>query len=492
MISGARLEYLLGYPHGCVEQTTSSTLPLIAARTILPRIGMAKLSQAELERRIAAGLQRLATMRTDSGGLGYWPGDDEPNVYGTAYAIRAVILAKQAGVNAPAGMLEGMTSYLADAMLARDTGPEVSAAIAQSLAEAGALEASAADALYDKREAQSVFGLASLAMALNALPGQEDRVSTLLDLLEKSFDDKGELSVAPKGDDFYYYGSPERSRAQAAIALARLRRSSKVLPALLRTIAKGTESYTTQATAYSLLALAEHLATEVGDGAPVRVRLDGQEIAAGKDLGFGSREFRIPVAGLRGKKAKLVLESGGNRSVGYAISSAWQRAPKASDSPAASRAANGPSVYRVYSDPRGGAVDLGKVRAGDMLRVALYIRLPELADERRGYVAVTDRLPAGFEPVQPDLATVASAPQLESHHPFASALRYSSSEPSHIEMHDDRVNVYFDKVWGDSVAVTYLVRATTPGHFALPAAAGEMMYEPDGIGWSDAGEVTIQ
>jgi hypothetical protein len=94
--------------------------------------------------------------------------------------------------------------------------------------------------------------------------------------------------------------------------------------------------------------------------------------------------------------------------------------------------------------------------------------------------------------VQPDLSTVASAPQIESHHPFANALRYASSEPSHIEMHDDRVNVYFDRVWGDSVAVTYLVRATTPGHFALPAAAGEMMYEPDGIGWSDAGEVTIQ
>jgi hypothetical protein len=137
-------------------------------------------------------------------------------------------------------------------------------------------------------------------------------------------------------------------------------------------------------------------------------------------------------------------------------------------------------------------VDLSKVHAGDLLRVALYIRLPELDSERMGYVAVTDRLPAGFEPVQPELSTVASAPQIESHHPFANALRYSSSEPSHIEMRDDRVNVYFDRVWGDSVAVTYLVRATTPGHFALPAAAGEMMYEPDGIGWSDAGEVTIQ
>ena len=118
--------------------------------------------------------------------------------------------------------------------------------------------------------------------------------------------------------------------------------------------------------------------------------------------------------------------------------------------------------------------------------------MPELDEERRGYVALTDRLPAGFEPVQPDLATVASAPEIESHHPFADALRWPSSEVNHIEMHDDRVSIYFDRPWGDSVAATFLVRATTPGKFALPAAVGEMMYESDGLGYSDAGEVIIQ
>ncbi|MDI1479759.1 MG2 domain-containing protein [Polyangium sp. y55x31] len=489
---GARLEWLLGYPHGCVEQTTSSTLPLIAARTILPRIGVTRLSEGELQKRIAAGIQRLATMRTDSGGLAYWPGGDEPNVYGTAYAIRAVILAKKAGVNPPAGLLEGMQRFLADRMLDEDTAPEVSAAIAESLADAGALDRSAADALFDRKDNQSVFGLGSLALALASLPDQEDRVKTLLDMIEGSFDERGVLSNTKRMNDFYYYGSPSRSRAQAAIALARLRRSSLILPLLLREIAADMDDYTTQATAYSLLALSQHLEASTDDGVAVRIQLDGESLAPTADLGFGSKEFAIPLSRVRGKKMKLMLTAEGDRSVGYAISSAWQRAIAASDSPAATRGENGPSVYRVISDPRGGAVELSKVRAGDLLRVALYARLPEVGDERRGYVALTDRLPAGFEPVQPDLATVASAPGIDSHHPFYSALRWSSSEASHIEMRDDRVNVYFDKVWGDSVAATYLVRATTPGVFALPAAAGELMYEPDSVGYSDAGQVTIQ
>ncbi len=489
---GARLEYLLGYPHGCVEQTTSSTLPLIAARTILPRIGLSNLSQAELDNRIRSGIARLATMRTDDGGLAYWPGGDDSNVYGTAYAIRAVILAKRIGIEAPSGMLEEMKRFLANRMLNSETAPEVSAAIAESLADAGSLESSTTDALYDRHNDQSIFGLSSLALALASLPGQEDRVKALVDEIEKGFDAEGGLVNTKRMNDFSYFGSSERSRAQATIALARLRRSSPLLPILLSRTASTMDDYTTQATAYSLLALSTHLETTATTGANIQAKLDGEMLAVSNDLGFGSKEFAIPLGRVRGKKVKLVLETEGNEAVGYTIGSNWQRTIIAADAPNSTRGAHGPSVYRVISDPRGGAVDLSKIKAGTLLRVAVFARLPDLDEDRRGYVALTDRLPAGFEPVQPDLATVATAPEIESHHPFADSLRYASAEVNHIDMHDDRVSIYFDRPWGDSVAATFLVRATTPGIFALPAAVGELMYEADGLGYSDAGEVTIQ
>lgn len=489
---GARLEYLLGYPHGCVEQTTSSTLPLIAARTILPRIGLSYLSQSELDKRIRAGIARLATMRTGDGGLAYWPGGDDSNVYGTAYAIRAVILAQKIGIEAPPGMLDGMKRYLKEEMLDGGTPPEVSAAIAESLADAGSLDTSTSDALYDRHENQSVFGLSSLALALSSLPGQEDRVQQLLDTIEKGFDAEGDLVNTQRLHDFSYFGSSERSRAQATIALARLRRSSTALPILLGRAARAMDNYTTQATAYSLLALSAHLEATPTTNANVQAKLDGETLPLGNDLGFGGKEFVIPISRVKGKKVKLLLETDGNESVGYTIGAAWQRAMSAGDAPNATCGEHGPSVYRVISDPRGGAVNLSKIKAGTLLRVALFARLPNLDDERRGYVALTDRLPAGFEPVQPDLATVASAPELESHHPFADTLRWNSAEVNHIDMHDDRVSIYFDRPWSESVAATFLVRATTPGIYALPAAVGELMYESDGLGYSDGGEVTIQ
>jgi alpha-2-macroglobulin len=490
---GQRLDYLLDYPHGCVEQTTSSTLPLIAARAILPRIGFTRLSDSELKVRIKAGLDRLATMRTESGGLAYWPGETEPNVYGTAYAIRAVLLARAAGVEAPKGLLEGMKTYLADRLLGHNLEPEVQAAVAQSLTDLGELPAGAADALQDHAEKQSVFGKASLALALHGLAGQEDRVAALLDAVEAGFDEKGELLVRPSNNDFYYYGSPTRSKAQAAIALSRLRPAARVLPVLLHGLAEGTEKYTTQATAYSLLALAAHLEGSTAEGAPVRVSLDGGELAATRDLGFGSKEYQIPLASLRGKKVKLALAGGDDHAVGFIASARWRRPLAAHGSAVATSTPRGPLVYRVITTPRGAAVDLARVHAGDVLRVAILARLPvDTVDRGRlGYLALTDHLPAGFEPIQPDLATVASVPDLDEAHPFSSALRRGSSA-SHVELHDDRVELYFDHVYGDEVAATYLVRAATPGEFILPPAAGELMYEGESCGYSDAGRVTVQ
>jgi uncharacterized protein YfaS (alpha-2-macroglobulin family) len=491
---GARLEYLLDYPHGCVEQTTSSTLPLLAARTILPRIGHVGLSEKELDKRIAAGLARFETMRTSSGGLAYWPGGSEANVFGTAYAARAVVLAKTAGVEPPPGLLEGIQRYLGDMMLSPAIGPEVQAAIAQTLGETDLLPASAADALFDTRDKQSLFGLASLALALHALPGQDDRVSKLLDAVEASFGEGITLVKHPAADDFFYYGSSTRSRAQAAIALARLRPAARVLPALLDNLAGSTETYTTQATAWSLLAVAEHLEGEPKAGANVTATLDGLPLASATDIGFGSKEIRIPVASVMGRPAKLHLASLEGRTLGFMVKSRWRRALSAPGAHLASHTRVGPDVYRAYTDPKGRAIDLHKVHAGDVVRVLVVTRLPDpsrVDRARHGYVAVTDKIAGGFEPIDPDLATVARPPELPPTAPYGLYFREYEGSADHVELHDDRVNVYFDHPWGDVVTASYLLRATTPGTFTIPPASGELMYEADSEGYSDAGEVTI-
>jgi alpha-2-macroglobulin len=488
-----RVEFLLGYPHGCVEQTTSSTLPLVAARDILPRIGASRRDDDFFYTRIAAGLARLASMKTASGGLGYWPGDPDPNVFGTAYAIRAFVRAKALGIDTHPDVLAGMTRFLADHV--RHDGAPLGerAAIAQSLAELGALPPGILDTLFARRGEMDLFARASLALALGPSDVTRERVGVVLDEIEKAL---GEASLECRDIDYGHYGSTARTRAQVVMALTRFRRTSPHLPALVREIATSTEGYTTLATAWGLLAIADHLKGlgSTASSSSVTATLDGRELPVARTLASG-REYEVPLAELVGKKAELVLHGGADQVIGFLVRAAY-RQPIAADAGSllSATAPNGPEVFRVYTRPDGSAVDLDKVAAGELLRVALLVRLPRGPDIKRGYLAITDRLPAGFEAVQPDLATVASAPELGASHPLKGLLDYPRSAASHVEMRDDRVLLYFDKVsdYFDDVAATYLVRVTTPGSFALPPAMAELMYQPDSLSYSESGAVHVQ
>ena len=233
---------------------------------------------------------------------------------------------------------------------------------------------------------------------------------------------------------------------------------------------------------------------EAAGGAPFTVTLGDAPLVAFKDIGGGSQEFHVPISELRGKDTPLRLQSDSKAALAFIVRGAWKRELADAKGLAATSAAKGPDIYRVFTDARGEAVDLAAVKPGQVLRVALLADLPlgDLDSSEMNYLAVTDRLPAGFEPIQPDLWTVARAPEVTDAHPFADMLRYGGSDASFIELRDDRVQIYFDRVWGERVLATYLVRASTPGTFVLPPAAAEFMYVGDSLGYSSTGSVTVK
>src|SRR5690606_23680126 len=79
---GKRLEYLIQYPHGCVEQTTSSVFPQLALSQLMD---LGEKQTAEIDRNVKAGLNRLKGFRLTNGGLGYWPGAGEADEWSTNY-----------------------------------------------------------------------------------------------------------------------------------------------------------------------------------------------------------------------------------------------------------------------------------------------------------------------------------------------------------------------------------------------------------------------
>ena len=93
------MKYLIGYPYGCVEQTTSRLIPALIAKANLDLFYDA-ISQKDIANIIDTGIARLSALQTPSGGWGWWS-EDTPSPYTTAYVLENLDAAKKDVVTVP-------------------------------------------------------------------------------------------------------------------------------------------------------------------------------------------------------------------------------------------------------------------------------------------------------------------------------------------------------------------------------------------------------
>jgi uncharacterized protein YfaS (alpha-2-macroglobulin family) len=104
-----RLEFLIRYPYGCIEQTTSSVFPQLALKTLLSDD---ESSQRKIDMNINAGIDRLRRFQVSEGGFSYWPGGMEANPWGTNYAAQFLFEARKQGYMVPDAMYDAVANYL--------------------------------------------------------------------------------------------------------------------------------------------------------------------------------------------------------------------------------------------------------------------------------------------------------------------------------------------------------------------------------------------
>jgi alpha-2-macroglobulin len=103
---------MVRYPYGCIEQTTSSTRPLLYVSTLLDTIDPALAKDQPVDKMVRYGIERILAMQTSQGGFAYWPGGGVPNEWGTAYATHLLLDAKQAGYAVPDRALADALDWL--------------------------------------------------------------------------------------------------------------------------------------------------------------------------------------------------------------------------------------------------------------------------------------------------------------------------------------------------------------------------------------------
>lgn len=97
-----RLDFLVRYPYGCVEQTTSAALPQV----YLPKlVTLGEEQERQVQNNVHAGLKRLRSFQTASGGFSYWPGSSAYSDWSDVYAGYFLVEAKRFGYDVPQDML---------------------------------------------------------------------------------------------------------------------------------------------------------------------------------------------------------------------------------------------------------------------------------------------------------------------------------------------------------------------------------------------------
>jgi hypothetical protein len=139
--------------------------------------------------------------------------------------------------------------------------------------------------------------------------------------------------------------------------------------------------------------------------------------------------------------------------------------------------------YAGLEDPKDVRLEAGRyhVRAGSLVKVTLT--MTNVA--RRYHIALIDKLPAGLEPVNPELKGMATNSSKEATgSDDDSHCWWSRPWFEHQNLRDERVEAFASLLQPGHHTYSYTARATSLGQFIAPAASAEEMYSPEIFGRS--------
>jgi uncharacterized protein YfaS (alpha-2-macroglobulin family) len=126
------------------------------------------------------------------------------------------------------------------------------------------------------------------------------------------------------------------------------------------------------------------------------------------------------------------------------------------------------------------------IRAGARVRIRLELSI----HAPRYHVALTDRLPAGLEPIHTEMATTRNVPGDSEDLP-ARPVPWWGPWYEHHNLRDERAEVFAQKITPGVYVFTYVARAMTPGTYVAPPARAEEMYAPETCGRTEATTVAV-
>ena len=448
----SRLSYLLGYPHGCLEQITSKGFPQLYISSFTDLTPQQAKSTEEAVKEV---IRRLRSYQTVDGAFAYWPGGTSSNGWGTVYATHFLLEASKKGYLVPEAMKQSVLNNLR--RVARNWKPATSYYMDSEettqayrlyvLALAGSPEMGAMNRLKEMKDLASMSRW-SLASAY-ALVGREDVAQ---DLISKT-------TALPSGYSEYdeTFGSDVRDQSIQLMTLCLLDKG-KEAATLVEELSKQLSSddwLSTQSTAFALVALSDYLAKYRVDGV-----MDFTYACGGKDgqVKTDKNIWSETLLDKAGTSASVELKNTGKSTLFARIIT--EGIPEQGEEKAY---ANGVSLAVSYVDLNGRPVNVAQLEQGTNFSAVVTVKNPSA----RGYnnLVLSEIFPAGWEILNTRFLNESATDSL-------------SAGVNYQDIRDDRVYSYIDRLpAGSQVTVKINLCAVYPGRFYLPPVYCEAMYD---------------
>lgn len=441
-IAGA-LDWLEEYPYGCLEQVSAATFPLLATKTLAETGVVSGVFVESSATKIRSGLARISAMRRYDGMYSMWPHGNESWDSGSLFAFHLELEADANGFTLPEERRNAIRRALMKISDSKKSPVAQRAYAIYLLALSGEKRAASFAKLYLYENIGDEFSRFLVGTALVESGYAAEGMKTILPILEKDF-----WAKEPGNWDSCLDSKIRR----AGLALHILAKIAPEAPAnktiaryLQTSIQKDGHWGSTQKNAWACYGLASYVAREGNGIERAIVTVDGEN---------AELEGVMKIAG--GKRVSV--KNVGERPISCFVRT--REKPKNFEP-----VANGFTITREYLDASG--MPVSSCKPGDLLTVKIRVK----ADEHVPSAVICDLLPGGLEIEDETLVTrVRTAPlKRDDSGGFRELVR---------ERRFDRFLAFGTSYATDTYTeLTYRVRATARGKFAIPPVQVESMYE---------------
>jgi len=447
------LNALIGYPYGCVEQTTSKAFPQLYLKDLMQ---LSAQRQQQIQTNVLAAIQRLKSFQTSDGSFTYWPGTGSGDPWATSYVGHFLLEASRQGYAVPPEMLANWKQHQIKeagkwSTRSDDGEEELQSYRLFSLALAGAPEMGAMNRL---REQGNLVPLARMELAAAyGLAGRKDVAMEQAKLAQQA---------NSNAKYQYLYGEDLRDMAMELLMQSTAGASQQSFD-VAKTIAErfGAENWwSTQSTAWALMALSR---TYGGSGAKTI-----QATFQVNKQGVQSFQTDKP---LDMETLKLGIE--GNRKLTFQVTNKsavplFVRIANSGILPAGmqKKESFGLTLKATFTDIKGTPIDPQSIAQGTDL--IYWITITNTTAKAIKNVALSQLTPSGWEILNSRMDGASEMPTLGG---------VNRDFPDYYDQRDDRMLSFFNLAEGATKRFPMLVHTSYLGEYLLPGAYAEAMYD---------------